>query len=74
MRGLIAYEAGEYEQATTYFDGAVQRLPTYYQALYARGVAKKKAGDESGGEQDVKAAMGMSKHVEGDMQKLGFLP
>jgi tetratricopeptide (TPR) repeat protein len=74
MRGLIAYDAGDYKEAVTYFDGAVQRMPTYYQALYARGVAKKKAGDEKGGEKDIKDAKGMSSHVEGDMEKLGFKP
>lgn len=72
MRGLIAYDAGDYAEAVTHFDGAVNRLPTYYQAIYARGVAKKKAGDEKGGEKDVRDAKGMSQHVEADMEKLGF--
>jgi tetratricopeptide (TPR) repeat protein len=71
-RGLIAYEAAEYTEAVKYFDSAVQRLPTYYQAIYARGVAKKKAGDDSGGDKDVREARGMSGHVEKDMEKLGL--
>ncbi|MEQ1866942.1 MAG: tetratricopeptide repeat protein [Micropepsaceae bacterium] len=74
MRGLISYRAEEYAEAVTYFDGAVKRLPTYYQALFARGVAKKRAGDESGGDKDIKDARGMSSHVEADMQKLGLKP
>lgn len=71
-RGLIAYEATEYSEAVKYFDGAVQRLPTYYQAIYARGVAKKKAGDDSGGDRDLREARGMSAHVEKDMARLGL--
>lgn len=74
MRGLISFQGGEYAEAAKYFDGAVQRLPTYYQAIYARGVAKKKAGDESGGDRDIKDARGMSSHVEEDMKQLGLTP
>ena len=72
MRGLVAYESEDYAEAVTYFDGAVQRLPTYYQAIYARGVAKAKAGDQDGSAKDIKAAKGMSDKVEADMQKLGL--
>jgi len=72
MRGVISYDAGAYTEAVTYFDGAVQRLATYYQAIYARGLAKKKAGDEAGGEKDIRTARGMSSHVEKDMEKFGF--
>lgn len=72
MRGLVAYEAADYAEAVTYFDGAVQRLPTYYQAIYARGVAKAKAGDQDGSAKDIKVAKGMSDKVEADMEKLGL--
>jgi len=72
MRGLISYDAGEYAEAVKHFDGAVQRLPAYYQAIYARGVAKKRAGDESGGEKDIKEARGMSARIDAEMEKLGL--
>jgi len=72
MRGLIAFDGGRFDDAVGLFDEAVKRQPTYYQAIYARGVAKKKAGDDKGGDADVKQAKGMSKHVEGDMEKLGL--
>ena len=73
MRGLVAFEAADYAEAVTYFDGAVQRLPTYYQAIYARGVAKAKAGDGEGSARDIKTAKGMSDTVAADMEKLGLL-
>lgn len=72
MRGLVAYNAGEYREAAGYFDNAVQRLPTYYQAIYARGVAKTKAGDESAGAKDIREAKGMSDRVAEDMEELGI--
>lgn len=71
MRGMVAFDAAEFAEAISYFDGAVQRLPTYYQAIYARGVAKTKAGDQDGGAKDIKTAKGMSDRVEADMQELG---
>lgn len=72
MRGLVAYNAGEYKEAAGYFDSAVQRLPTYYQAIYARGVAKTKAGDESAGAKDIREAKGMSDKVAKDLEELGI--
>lgn len=74
MRGLVSYQADEYEEALTFFDSAVKRVPTYYQALYARGVAKKKTGDESGGEKDMKDARGMRPKVDEEMKKFGLTP
>jgi tetratricopeptide (TPR) repeat protein len=72
MRGLIAYRAGEYAEAVTFFDGAVKRVPTYYQAIFARGVAKKKSGDDAGGDADLKTARGMRSGVDEDLKKLGI--
>ncbi|MBL8780764.1 MAG: tetratricopeptide repeat protein [Alphaproteobacteria bacterium] len=74
MRGLIAYRAGEYAEAVTYFDSAVKRVPTYYQAIFARGVSKKKSGDDSGGDADLKTARGMRSGVDKDLEKLGVTP
>lgn len=74
MRGLASFQAGEYEDALKFFDAAVKREPTFYQALYARGVAKKKTGDETGGEQDVRAARGMSSSVAQDLAAFGVTP
>ena len=74
MRGLASFQAGEYEDALKFFDGAVKRDATFYQALYARGVAKKKTGDESSGEQDIRAARGMSSSVAQDLAAFGVTP
>jgi tetratricopeptide (TPR) repeat protein len=72
MTGLIAYTSADYQDALTNFDSAVQRRPTYFQAIYARGATKKKLGDESGAKKDVAEAVGMSPKVQEEMEKLGL--
>jgi len=72
MRGAIAYRQADYPLAVTYFDGAVTRLPTYYQAIHARGVARMKAGEEEAGRKDIAEAAGMSSHAEKDVAALGI--
>jgi tetratricopeptide (TPR) repeat protein len=73
MRGLVSFQAGDHKDALTFFDEAVKRVPTYYQALYARGVAKKKIGDDSGGDKDIKDARGMRPKVDEEMKKFGVV-
>lgn len=70
MRGAIAYRQAEYPLAVTSFDTAVTKLPTYYQAIYARGLARMKSGEEEAGRKDLEAARGMSDHVEKDIAAL----
>ena len=72
MRGAIAYRQADYPLAVTYFDGAVTRLPTYYQAIHARGLARLKAGEEEAGRKDIAEAAGMSSHAEKDVAALGI--
>lgn len=74
MRGLISYNLAEYAEALTFFDGALQRNPTYYQALFARGVTKKKLGQDSAGEKDIADARGMSNKVDDIMKGMGVRP
>lgn len=74
MRGIIAYNEAEYAAALADFDGAVTRNPTYYQALYARGVTKKKLGDDNGGDKDIAVARGMSDRVEKMLEGMGLKP
>lgn len=74
MGGVIAYQTGNYEEAVKFFNSAVERVPTHYQAIFSRGAAKKKLGDESGGNRDIADAKGMSSHVEKDMAAFGITP
>jgi tetratricopeptide (TPR) repeat protein len=72
MRGAIAYREAAYSLAVTSFDMAVSKLPTYYQAIYARGLARMKVGEEEAGRKDLATARGMSGHVEKDIAALGL--
>jgi tetratricopeptide (TPR) repeat protein len=72
MQGLIAFTSADYKDALVHFDDAIQRRPMYFQAIYARGVTKKKLGDEPGSRKDVAEARGMSAKVEQEMEKLGL--
>lgn len=74
MRGAIAFRRREFKLAETEFDAAAVKLPTYYQAIYARGVAKVRSGDKSGGEADMKTARGMSSRVEEDLALMDIKP
>lgn len=72
MRGAIAYRRADYPVAVTYFDGAATRLPTYYQAIQARGLARLKSGAEEAGRKDIAEAAGMSSHAAQDVAALGI--
>lgn len=74
MRGAIAFRRSDFRRAEQEFNGAVDRLPTYYQAIYARGVAKSRAGDKAAGEADMKTARGMSSRVEEDLALMDIKP
>lgn len=73
LRGLVAYEEGNFADAIAYFDKAVTRKPKYYQAIFARGVAKKRNGDE-GGDRDIADARALSTHVDKDLARYGLTP
>lgn len=74
MRGLIAYQEGNFAEAQTFFDNATKRQANYIQAIYARGVARKRNGDDKGGDKDIAEARGMSQHADEDGRKLGLIP
>ena len=74
MRGLIAYREGNYAEAQSFFDNAAKRKANYIQAIYGRGVARKRNGDDKGGDKDIADARAMSQHADEDGKKLGLIP
>lgn len=73
MRGLASYQDGDFKAALTDFTAATQRRQMYYQAIFARGAAKLKLGDDSGND-DLKEARGMSNRVDEELQGMGVVP
>lgn len=74
IRGIVAYNEAEYADALKHFESAVQRVPSMYVAIFARGVTKMKLGDIDAGEKDIKQARGMSSQVDKDLEKFGLKP
>lgn len=74
IRGIIAYNEAEYQEALKNFEGTLQRIPSMYVAIFARGVTKKKLGDVEGGAKDIKEARGMSPNVDKDLEAFGLKP
>lgn len=71
MRGVIHYRLAAYDKSTPEFDKAYTLLPSYAQALYARGASKLKANDTSG-RADIDQARGMRSRVDGELKRLGI--
>jgi len=74
ISGILAYRAGDHAAALTDFNAAVARGPAYYQALFARGLAKRKLGDDMGGAKDIADARGMRPNVDDDLKPFGMTP
>lgn len=74
MRGLIAFQEGSFSEAQSFFDAAAKRKANYVQAIYGRGVARKRNGDDKGGDKDLAEARGMSRDADEDGRKLGLIP
>jgi tetratricopeptide (TPR) repeat protein len=72
MRGVIHYRNAEFKAAVPEFDKAASLIPTYYQAIFARGASKLKSDDTEGGRADLKTARGMSGHADEDAGKIGI--
>lgn len=72
MRGVIHYRRAEFRESIPEFDKAATLVPTYYQAIFARGAARLKIDEADAGRADVKTARGMSGHADADMSKLGI--
>jgi tetratricopeptide (TPR) repeat protein len=73
MRGVARFQDEDYKAAAADFETATKHRQMYYQAIFARGVAKLRLGDE-GGQDDLKEARALSAHVDNEVQALGISP
>jgi lipoprotein NlpI len=55
-RANAHYDKGEFELAVHDFDQAIRLRPNFPTALNNRGLAKKRMGDDAGGDADIQAA------------------
>jgi tetratricopeptide (TPR) repeat protein len=73
-RGDAHFLKGEFQDAIHDYDNALQRWPQFPQALYGRGAAKRRNGDDTGAKVDIDAALQLKASVALDENKIGIKP
>ncbi len=73
-RGIVFLKMHQFDAAIADLDAAAKRLVFPAQAYFARGVAKRRAGDVAGGDSDVLAAIRMDANVVEKMDTRGIKP
>ncbi|MRW90672.1 tetratricopeptide repeat protein [Duganella sp. FT80W] len=72
-RGLVLLRMGRYRDAINAYDAAI-RKQTYAASLFGRGLAKRKLGDLTGGDADLRAARAKAPLVDRDFSEMGIKP
>ena len=70
--GLAFLRQGQFDQAIGDFDLALKLRPTLASALYGRGLAKLKKGENASGEVDVSAAKAIKPNVAEEFARYGL--
>ena len=71
-RGMAFLALGRAEDALGSFDAALQIEPKLASSRYGRGLAKRKAGDDGGGDADMAAAKAINEGVASEFARLGI--
>ena len=69
--GYIRLRQGRYAEAVAAYDAALVARPENVESLYARGVAKLRLGDLSGGQTDIAVALAKDANVEPYFASIG---
>ena len=70
--GLAFLRQGQLDQAIADFDEALKLRPTLASALYGRGLAKLKKGENASGEADVSAAKAINPNIVDEFARYGL--
>lgn len=70
-RGLVWLKRGDLKRAIEDYDAALKLQPKLAISLYARGVAKTRAGDAGAGKADMVAAVALEPGVEAEAKRYG---
>ncbi len=70
-RCLLGYRAAQYKAAIEDCTAALARNPRLASALYVRGLAKRKSGDETGGDADIASAKSLDPEIAATYADLG---
>jgi tetratricopeptide (TPR) repeat protein len=74
MRGLAYVKLGKFREAIADFDAALVLIASDPIALFGRGVAKLRSGDEAGGRADIAAATRVNAHIAETVGEYGVAP
>ncbi|MGA7675504.1 MAG: tetratricopeptide repeat protein [Rhizomicrobium sp.] len=66
-RGKSYYQLGQYARAIQDFDREIELGPLPSFGYYDRGLAKKRMGDEAGGDADIATAKGLDPSISSDL-------
>ena len=70
-RALAYLKLGNLPAAIADYEAALAREPNLASALYGRGYAKSKAGDEMGGQADIAAAKALKADIVEEFERYG---
>ena len=70
-RGFAYLKAGQWDNAISDYDAALQLDPKLASALYGRGIAKRKNGDAQNSKTDTAAALTMDANVRANFTRFG---
>jgi tetratricopeptide (TPR) repeat protein len=71
-RALIHLKLGEYTLAIQDYSEAIRMKDSFASALYGRGIAKLRSGDQVGAEKDFQAALASDPHIEQEYISYGL--
>ena len=71
-RGFLYLRLGRFDEAIADYDAALKINPRLAGGLYGRGLAKRKKGDQAGGDADVAAARAIQADIADEYAKYGM--
>jgi tetratricopeptide (TPR) repeat protein len=71
-RGFLYLRLGRLDEAIADYDAALNTNPRLPESLYGRGLAKRKKGDQAGGDADIAAARAVHASIADEFAKYGM--
>lgn len=73
-KGFILLRLGRYREAIEQYDAAIQHRPGQATSLFGRGIARRRAGQTSAGDADLKAARAIQAGIDTEFADMGVKP
>lgn len=73
-RGLVYFRLGRWAESIADYDAALKADPKIAPSLYMRGIAKRRSGEVSAGDQDLAAAEILDSHIGEQFVAIGVTP